>query len=132
MTGQERKDREDRALEALIVASFLKEHGETDAQDDPRILDEEDREAMKALGEDLVDRVALGILAGRSNAATDEPLVPITGGIDAGSPSGLPGVPVAGAEIAALHRGDEKLTREAIEEMEQQARRLLGGTREDE
>jgi hypothetical protein len=126
MANDERKDREDRAWEALIVACFLRGRTGPDSYDDPRILSEEDRRVMESMGPDLVDRVAAAVLKGDSSPALD----PAAGYAGAGLPGDFLSAPVMtgfGFEIAALHRGDEELTPEAIEEMKRKADELLGG-----
>lgn len=130
MSSQERKDREDRAWDALIVASFLKGQGDPVLHDDPSILDADDLKTLDAMGPDLVDRVAAGILAGQIPPAPDSPLgVFADEGIEPVVGQDL-GTFLGGPEIAALHRGDEQLTPEAIAEMDEQARKLLGGDEE--
>ena len=125
MASDDRKDREDRAWEALIVASFLKGRPGPDSYDDPRILSEEDRRVMERMGPDLVDWVAAAVLKGDGSPA----LEPAAGYVGQGLPPDFPDAAAMtgfGFEIAALHRGDEDLTSEAIEEMKRKADELLG------
>jgi len=126
MASDERKGREDRAWEAMIIACYLKDDKGPDSYDDPNILSEEDRRVIDAMGPDLVDRIAAAILAGEDLPAPNLAGNSFGGEIFAISAAGIHGLPLIGAEIAALHRGDEQLTPEAIEEMNRKARELLG------
>lgn len=107
-------EREERALEALIVAAFHLSPEDPTSFDDPHVLSEEDRQALDALGPDLIDRVLKGQPAPR----------PARKGTVSPAPQLRP-------EAAALHRGDEQLTPGAEEEIERQRRKLLSGDEHD-
>jgi hypothetical protein len=132
MADDERKDREDRAWEAMIIASYLKGDNGPDSCDDPSILSEEDRGVIDAMGPDVVDRIAAAIVAEEIPAAPN----PSAGtdcfndflGIEVSGGTGISGM---GSEIFALHRGDEQLTPEAIEEMNQRVEELLRSDKEE-
>ncbi len=115
MTREERERREERALDALAASFFhISSEDEPDAPDDPEILDEADRRALEGLGDDLVDR----LLAGERPGAR----LPPAGGFTEWTAPGTAGMP---PEIVALHRGDELLTPEVLEELERHRRELL-------
>ncbi len=71
MSSNERKDREDRGWEALIVACFLKGRTGPDAHDDPGILSEEDRRAMESIAPEVVERIALAAMEGQTSSGLD-------------------------------------------------------------
>jgi hypothetical protein len=127
MSSDERKDREDRGWEALIVACFLKGLTGPDAYDDPGILSEEDRRVMESIAPDVVERIALAAMEGQIPSGLESHGYIGVEGTQGGF---LPGPPVTGIgfDIAALHRGDEKLTPEALEEMKRRTDELLGNS----
>jgi len=114
MMHEELEKREEQALDALTASFFhIGAEDKLEPLDDPEILDEATREALLALGDDFVDRL---LEAERSpNSAVPAP---------AGSWDGA-GVFAVPPEMAALHRGDEFLTPEALEELERHRRELL-------
>jgi hypothetical protein len=126
MAVDERKEREDQAWEALIIACFAEGLAGCDSHDNPDLLDEDDRKVMDAMGSDLVDRIAGAILSGQQfvspsskGAFQGDPFADVTNslGADFGS---------LGPAFAALHRGDDQLTPEAIEEMKHKAKEFFG------
>lgn len=67
-------EREERALDALTASFYhINPDDDPDPLDDPEILDEADRRALAALGEDLVDRLLTGGLNQAPVAAVPEP-----------------------------------------------------------
>jgi hypothetical protein len=50
-------NREDEALDALIASFYVVDPDDLVSLDDPSILTEEDRKAIDALGDDLIDRL---------------------------------------------------------------------------
>jgi hypothetical protein len=118
--NKHQEEREEQALDALS-ASFI--GGATDEAsiplDDPAILDEDDLRALDALGDDLVDRLLAGQTS--SSAHVTEPPVPWASTETFVLPP----------EMTALHRGDELLTPEALEELERHRRELLEDEFED-
>ena len=127
MSSDERKDREDRGWEALIVACFVKGLTGPDDYDDPGILREEDRRAIESIAPEVVERIALAAMQGQNSSGLDS-----SGnlGIE-GTPGGLlpgPLVNGIGFDIAALHRGERELTPEAPDEMKRRTDELLGNT----
>jgi hypothetical protein len=115
MSAADEREREQQALEALIVAAFRQEDFEVqdlpDVTTPGPILAEEDRRALDALGPDLVARIVAGTWAPRSRRA----------------PGKHPGARRAEPELAgAMHRGDDEgeITDAAREEMERRVREL--------
>jgi len=113
MTTPHERDREEEALDALIVAAFRSDQGKEDDDLDltgPELcLSAEDERALAALGPDVVAK----ILAGRRG--------PGGGNHRAGAPPHR----VQEPELAgAMNRGDEdaEITEEAREEMERKVR----------
>lgn len=114
MMHEEVENREEQALDALTASFFhIGAEDKLDPLDDPEILDEATRQALAALGDDLVDRL-LEAEQPEGNAAP--------GGSASWDGAGVFALP---PEIAALHRGDEFLTPEALEELERHRRELL-------
>lgn len=102
------RDREEEALDALIVAAFRSErHDESSAVDtsgpEPRLSDE-DEKALAALGKDLVSRIVSGSTKPREEdqkSAVDRSCAP-------------------SRELAgAMNRGDSEITEKARQEMEE-------------
>lgn len=111
------RDREDRALDALIAAAFWREEcDDTTLEDLERLkaaLGPDDRAALAGLGDNLGERITAGEWTPRAGSAApgDEPA------------SGPCGQELAGA----MHRGGEGLTDVAREEMERKLRESEGG-----
>jgi len=108
MTTPHERDREEEALDALIVAAFRsdqsKEEDDLDLTGPEPRLSTEDERALAALGPDVVAR----ILAGGSRHSGDHR-------------PGAPRPPVQEPELAgAMNRGEEdvEITKDAREEME--------------
>mgnify|MGYP001098936113 CR=1 FL=1 len=120
MIHDERERREELALDALAASFFcISPDEEPEPVDDLEILDEADRQALAALGDDLVDRLLLA----------DKPLPPL---LSPPAPPGFassfghePGSLIVPPEMTSLHRGDDELTESAEEEMERRRRELL-------
>ena len=116
MIHDDREDREDLAIDALIASfSHISEGDELVPLDDPAILSDEDHKALAALGDDLVQR-----LLAKSQSVEPPPQVRYLppSWSDVGS---LPAAP----EFFAMHRGDEHLTDDADDELERKGRELL-------
>lgn len=114
MSAADEREREERALEALIVAAFRQD----DCQiEDPleiagkeSALDEDDRRALDDLGPDLVARIVAGSRAPRREGGT----------------ASRPGVRQVERELAgSMNRGgDDELTEQARQEMERKVREI--------
>src|SRR5579859_1888195 len=113
MNNANGKEREERALEALIVASFYTGQEDSESFDNPDILNEEDRRAMASLGHDLIDRIVAG---SRTKATRKRPALTSE---------------LIQPEVAALNRGDEQVTEAAKEEMETKRKELLCDSEEE-
>lgn len=50
------REREDQALDALIASFCIEDDVDQTVLDDPSVLTDEDRKAIDALGDDLIDR----------------------------------------------------------------------------
>ncbi|WZO97339.1 hypothetical protein EP7_004364 [Isosphaeraceae bacterium EP7] len=108
------REREERALDALIASFFhISSEDAVGNVDDPSVLDAEDRKAIDGLGDDLVDR-----LIARREAGEEGPVAP---------PSWIeaPGPVTISPDIMALHRGDDDLPQDVLDEIEQHRRELL-------
>ena len=81
--------------------------------DDPSVLDAEDRKAIDGLGDDLIDR-----LIARREAGDDRTCEPP-------SWTEAPGAISVSPDIMALHRGDDDLPQDVLDEIEQRRRELL-------
>jgi hypothetical protein len=112
MNNANEKESEERALEALIVVSFYTGQDDSESYDDPRILSEEDCRAMAGLGDDLVDRIVGGDCASKTSKKK----------------ASIPSKSVR-PEVAALNRGDDKVTELAKEEMERKRKKLRNRSR---
>jgi hypothetical protein len=119
MIHDEREKREELALDALAASFFcISPDEEPEPVDDLEILDEADRQALMALGDDLIDRLLLA----------EKPLPPplTSAPPNFASPIGFePGTFLVPPEMTSLHRGDEDLTESAEEELERRRRELL-------
>jgi len=123
MIHDERQKREELALDALAASFFcISPEDEPEPVDDLEILDDADRQALAALGDDLVDRLLQG------KKAAPLPLPP-----EVYPPqtfiSSSPSLYVP--EMTALHRGDEDLTTEAEDELERNRREALDADDEE-
>lgn len=110
------REREEQALDALIASFFhISSEDAVGNVDDPAVLDDDDRKAIKGLGDDLVDRLIAKreSRGGAKDIREPHPLIE-----DPGSISVSP-------DIMALHRGDDDLPQDVIDEIEQHRRELL-------
>lgn len=115
MSAADEREREEQALDALIVAAFRQE--DCEARDLPDVtmpapaLSEEDRRALDALGPDLAARIIAGTWAPRSGQAREE----------------WQGARRAEPELAgSMHRSNDEgdLSDEAREEIERKIREI--------
>lgn len=115
MSAADERAREEQALEALIVSAIRRE--DCDEEDHPGVampdtaLDDDDRQALDALGPGLVSKIISGAWRPRS----DRPR------------SARPGASWPGPQLAgSMHRGDDEseLTDRAREEIERKIREL--------
>jgi len=116
------KEREEQALDALIASFFhISSEDAVGNVDDPAVLDDDDRRAIEGLGDDLIDRlIAKKESGGGAEAVCDPP--PWTE-----APGSIPVSP----DIMALHRGDDDLPQDVIDEIEQHRRELLADEEAD-
>jgi hypothetical protein len=110
------KEREAQALDALIASFFhISSEDAVGNVDDPTVLDDDDRKAIDGLGDDLIDRlIAKKETGGGAKDVCGPPIWTESLGPASVSP-----------DIMALHRGDEDLPQDVIDEIEQHRRELL-------
>jgi len=116
MTGGSRREREERALDALLVSTLRRVEKDDDLIESDKLpqLTDEEKAAMNALGPDFIDR----ILAGERPVQPREE--PKTGGPDKGGDLALAG---SGADCS-LNRAEE-VDDETSEELERREREIL-------
>lgn len=110
------KEREEQALDALIASFFhISSEDAVGNVDDPSVLDDDDRKAIEGLGDDLIDR----LLAKKEAGDESEDV--------RGDPhwTDAPGPISVSPDIMALHRGDDDLPQDVLDEIEQHRRELL-------
>ena len=117
MSAESKKEREDRALDALLISALRRADNDSDEVDPKRLpkLCEAERTAMNALGSDFVQRLLVGNdLAG----ADEEP----EQDCPAGDASNLA---LAGSEMDRGLNRAEAVCDESTEEMDQQKRDII-------
>lgn len=127
MTNGDRKDLEERAWDALIVACLQRSLDDVPDDDDLSILDQLDEVALAAMDDEFINRVLAMRRAGEtgdSNIQLDvaKPVEYFGSGLDLSA--SLPT-----CDIAALHRGDDNLTPQALTEMDERASEVLHRTK---
>lgn len=120
MTNDKYENREEQAIDALVASFFsISPEEEPEPVDDLDVLDEADRKALVALGDDLVDR-----LLSADKPRSLPPVPPSPPGFSS-SIGYFPGSTNMPPEMTSLHRGDDELTESAKEELERRRREIL-------
>jgi hypothetical protein len=122
MTNDSRKRREELALDALAASFFcIGPDDEIDDVDEIEILDEEDQKAVEAMDCAFIGRLLRG----------EKPLPPPVEGYPPQSFLSHDHLGVMPG-MAFMHRGDEELSQDAEDEIEQKRRKALEDTDEDD
>jgi hypothetical protein len=117
MSGDSKREREERALDALLISALRRADKDGDEIDPKRLpkLSEAERAAMNALGSDFAQR----LLAGNSpiqNAAEQE---------QEGQAGETSELALAGSETGCGLNRAEELSDESTEEIDQQKREII-------